>query len=149
MLDQDFVAVSPATVYRVLSTAGRLDRWNRKPSRKGTGFEQPDGPHRHWHVDNGGPTPTHALLPGSCVGTTARRSPVWEVCAGAELQPGVFCRHARTDDEPAPPLVELAPTLSDSATESLQPVASKRSAVHVHAGLYRESRDHPRLRPSP
>lgn len=51
MLDQDIVAVSPATVYRVLSAAGRLDRWNRKPSRKGTGFEQPDGPHRHWHVD--------------------------------------------------------------------------------------------------
>lgn len=51
MLDQNIVAVSPATVYRVLSSAGRLDRWNRKPSRKGTGFEQPDGPHRHWHVD--------------------------------------------------------------------------------------------------
>lgn len=33
MLDQNIVAVSPATVYRVLSSAGRLDRWNRKPSR--------------------------------------------------------------------------------------------------------------------
>lgn len=51
MLDQDLVAVSPSSVYRVLKNAGRLDRWNRKPSRKGKGFGQPDGPHRHWHVD--------------------------------------------------------------------------------------------------
>jgi transposase InsO family protein len=51
MLDQDVVAVSPSTVYRVLSTAGRLDRWNRKPSKKGTGFVQPLWPHEHWHID--------------------------------------------------------------------------------------------------
>ena len=51
MLDRDVVAVSPATVYRVLSKAGRLDRWKRKPSKKGQGFVQPLGPHEHWHVD--------------------------------------------------------------------------------------------------
>jgi len=51
MLDQDVVAVSPATVYRVLKKAGRLDRWNRLPSKKGTGFEQPLVAHGHWHVD--------------------------------------------------------------------------------------------------
>lgn len=51
MLDQDVVAVSPSTVYRVLSAAGRLDRWNRKPSKKGTGFVQPVRPHEHWHID--------------------------------------------------------------------------------------------------
>lgn len=51
MLDADVVAVSPSTTYRVLRAAGLLDRWNRKPSRKGTGFHQPDGPHRHWHMD--------------------------------------------------------------------------------------------------
>lgn len=51
MLDADVVAVSPSTTYRVLRSAGLLDRWNRKPSRKGTGFIQPDGPHRHWHID--------------------------------------------------------------------------------------------------
>ena len=51
MLDQDVVAVSPATAYRVLSKAGRLDRWNRKPSKKGTGFVQPLRPHEHWHID--------------------------------------------------------------------------------------------------
>jgi putative transposase len=51
MLDQDLVAVSPSTVYRVLSAAGRLDRWNRKPSKKGTGFVQPLLPHEHWHID--------------------------------------------------------------------------------------------------
>ncbi|MEK6598461.1 MAG: IS3 family transposase [Gemmatimonadota bacterium] len=51
MLDADIVAVSPATVYRVLKAAGLLDRWNGKPSRKGSGFVQPLGPHEHWHID--------------------------------------------------------------------------------------------------
>lgn len=51
MLDEDLVAVSPSTVYRVLRAAGRLDRWNPKPSRKGAGFQQPDAPHAHWHID--------------------------------------------------------------------------------------------------
>lgn len=51
MLDQDIVAVSPATVYRVLKSAGLLsDRWS-KPSRKGRGFVQPLAPHEHWHID--------------------------------------------------------------------------------------------------
>lgn len=51
MLDDDVVAVSPSSVYRVLKSAGRLDRWNKKASKKGTGFVQPMGPHVHWHVD--------------------------------------------------------------------------------------------------
>jgi transposase InsO family protein len=51
MLDEDVVAASPSTVYRVLRDAGRLDRWNRPPSSKGKGFKQPDAPHRHWHTD--------------------------------------------------------------------------------------------------
>ena len=51
MLDADIVAVSPASVWRVLSQAGRLRKWNPRPSKKGTGFEQPLAPHEHWHVD--------------------------------------------------------------------------------------------------
>jgi transposase InsO family protein len=51
MLDADVVACSPASVYRVLKAAGLLDRHNRKPSSKGTGFAQPLRPHEHWHVD--------------------------------------------------------------------------------------------------
>jgi GrpB-like predicted nucleotidyltransferase (UPF0157 family) len=51
MLDESVVAVSPATTYRVLSQAGRLDHWNRKLSKKGTGFQQPLSPHEHWHID--------------------------------------------------------------------------------------------------
>ena len=51
MLDADVVAVSPATVYRVLKRAGVLDRWNGKPSKKGAGFVQPTAPHEHWHID--------------------------------------------------------------------------------------------------
>lgn len=51
MLDRDIVAVSPSSVYRVLSAAGLLRRWNGKPSKKGTGFVQPLQPHEHWHID--------------------------------------------------------------------------------------------------
>lgn len=50
MLDQDVVAVSPSSVYRVLYAAGRLGR-SPAPGRKGTGFEHPLTPHEHWHVD--------------------------------------------------------------------------------------------------
>jgi transposase InsO family protein len=51
MLDDDVVAVSPASVYRVLKAAGRLDRRWFSPSKKGTGFVQPLLAHAHWHVD--------------------------------------------------------------------------------------------------
>jgi hypothetical protein len=51
MLDANVVAVSPASVYRVLRAAGLIDQRGRKPSRKGTGFLQPLAPHDHWHID--------------------------------------------------------------------------------------------------
>jgi putative transposase len=51
MLDDDMVAVSPASVYRVLKAAGRLDRKWATASKKGTGFVQPLKPHEHWHID--------------------------------------------------------------------------------------------------
>ena len=51
MLDQDVVAVSPSSVWRVLGQAGLLSKWKGKPSKKGTGFEQPPHVHQHWHID--------------------------------------------------------------------------------------------------
>ncbi|MGB2809523.1 MAG: IS3 family transposase [Sedimentisphaerales bacterium] len=51
MIDADVVAVSPSSVYRVLRKHDLLARWNRSPSKKGTGFVQPTAPHKHWHVD--------------------------------------------------------------------------------------------------
>jgi len=51
MLDADVVAVSPSTTYRVLRAEGLLDRWNKTPSKKGTGFVQPLKAHAHWHID--------------------------------------------------------------------------------------------------
>lgn len=51
MLDEDVVAVSPSSVYRVLKSAGRLDHKTFSPSKKGTGFVQPLAPHEHWHID--------------------------------------------------------------------------------------------------
>ena len=51
MMDADVVAASPATVYRVLKSAGCFARWNRTASGKGRGFVQPLRPHEHWHVD--------------------------------------------------------------------------------------------------
>lgn len=51
MIDANIVAASASSVYRVLKNAGVLNRFQRRASKKGTGFQQPDGPHRHWHVD--------------------------------------------------------------------------------------------------
>jgi len=51
MLDRDVVAASPSSVYRVLKAAGRIGRSTAKPSKKGTGFQQPQKPHEHWHID--------------------------------------------------------------------------------------------------
>ena len=51
MIDADIVAVSPSSVYRVLRDACLLNRWSRKPSKKGQGFTQPTQPHEHWHID--------------------------------------------------------------------------------------------------
>jgi putative transposase len=51
MLDSNVVAVAPATVYRVLKEAGAFRRWTRTLTGKGKGFNQPEKPHEHWHVD--------------------------------------------------------------------------------------------------
>ena len=51
MIDADIVAVSPSSVYRVLSNAGLLSKFNGKKSKKGTGFVQPLNAHDHWHID--------------------------------------------------------------------------------------------------
>ncbi|MGH6932058.1 MAG: IS3 family transposase [Dongiaceae bacterium] len=51
MIDEDVVAASPTSVWRVLHQAGLLAKVNGKPSKKGTGFIQPVKPHQHWHVD--------------------------------------------------------------------------------------------------
>ena len=50
MLDEDIVAVSPSSVYRVLKVANFLNP-GAEASKKGTGFKQPLSPHEHWHVD--------------------------------------------------------------------------------------------------
>jgi putative transposase len=50
LLDRDIVAVSPSSTYRVLHSAGLLQR-HLKSSRKGKGFVQPLAPHEHWHID--------------------------------------------------------------------------------------------------
>lgn len=51
MLDENIVAVSPSTTYRVLKSAGLLWRWNPGNTLKHKGFQQPQAPHEHWHVD--------------------------------------------------------------------------------------------------
>jgi len=68
MLDAEVVAVSPASVWRVLQQAGLLSRWKGKPSRKGTGLSnrrsRTSMAHRCFlHQPVG-----HVLLPVQCVG---------------------------------------------------------------------------------
>lgn len=52
MMDDNIVAVSPSTTYRILKAAGLLNRWNKvKSSAKGHGFDQPTAIHQRWHTD--------------------------------------------------------------------------------------------------
>jgi putative transposase len=51
MLDDDIVAVSPSSTYRVLKNAGRLDRRGVPPSKKVTCFIQPTKIHQELHID--------------------------------------------------------------------------------------------------
>jgi putative transposase len=51
MLDQDVVACSPASTYRVLKKFGLLAGPTPNVTKKGTGFVQPLKPHQEWHVD--------------------------------------------------------------------------------------------------
>ncbi len=51
MLDENVVAASPSSVYRVLLTSGLLRSMTAEPTKKGTGFNQPKQPHQHWHID--------------------------------------------------------------------------------------------------
>lgn len=38
-------------MYRVLHTAGLLSKFIRIKKSKGIGYEQPEGPHKEWHID--------------------------------------------------------------------------------------------------
>lgn len=51
MIDQDVVAVSSSSVYRVLKEHQRIRPSPPHSSGKGDGFNQPTGPHQHWHID--------------------------------------------------------------------------------------------------
>lgn len=51
MLDEDIVAVSPTTTWRVLSNAGLINKRKIKKSSKGNGFKQPKMPHKNRHID--------------------------------------------------------------------------------------------------
>ena len=51
LTDDNVVYASPSTVYRILKRHDLLITQERKPSRKGRGFEQPTEAHEHWHVD--------------------------------------------------------------------------------------------------
>jgi putative transposase len=51
MIDEDIVACAPSTVYRVLKESNLLCKSTVKPSKKGTGFIQPEFPDQEWHTD--------------------------------------------------------------------------------------------------
>lgn len=51
-IDLGLFATSPASVYRVLKETGLLNRWlPKKTTSKGSGFIQPEYPHKDWHTD--------------------------------------------------------------------------------------------------
>jgi len=51
MMDDDVVALSPSTVYRILKKEGKLWQPPVVSSRRGKGFAQPNHAHRDWHID--------------------------------------------------------------------------------------------------
>jgi len=52
MMDENVVAVSPTSVYRVLKEKDLLKRFVASTGgRKGMGFNQPSKAHQHWHID--------------------------------------------------------------------------------------------------
>jgi putative transposase len=51
MLDADIVAVSPSSVWRVLSQAGLLSKWNGNPVEDGQRLRAALAAHEHWHID--------------------------------------------------------------------------------------------------
>ncbi len=51
MIDQDIVYTTPSTVYSVLKKAGAMRTKYGSPSKKGSGFNQPNSPHSQWHSD--------------------------------------------------------------------------------------------------
>jgi transposase InsO family protein len=52
MLDQNICAVSSATTWRVLKSAGLMQGWaTAKTIAKGRGFTQPAAVNEHWHID--------------------------------------------------------------------------------------------------
>ena len=51
MLDDNVVAVSSSSVYRVLKAAGMLRKWSKPATKQGSGFTQPQAAHQHWHID--------------------------------------------------------------------------------------------------
>ena len=51
LMDANIVAVSASSVYRVLKAEGLMRKWAKSPSKKGTGFIQPEYAHQHWHID--------------------------------------------------------------------------------------------------
>ena len=51
MLDEDIVAVSASSVYRIFKAHGLLLSAWRHQKAKGSGFHQPSRPHRHLHLD--------------------------------------------------------------------------------------------------
>jgi len=50
-MDDNIVAVSPSTVYRILAAAHFLDKRKNKETKKGKRFIGPTRLHEHWHVD--------------------------------------------------------------------------------------------------
>jgi hypothetical protein len=103
MLDTDIVAVSPATVWRVLARAGLLRKCKGKPSKKGTGFKQPPQPHQHWHINP-------STFP---ISTFPRRSITVQYPGRLQPFPGSLGSAQQTSGEHAEP----APILRDRSFE--------------------------------
>jgi len=113
MLDADIVAVSPTSVWRVLGQAGLLSKWNGKPSKKGTGFEQPMVAHE----------PGTSMFPTS---TSAGRSTIHD------LGPDYLVMEFVEGQRPTGPMA------ADQAVHLAIQIAAALEEAHSHRILHRD-----------
>ena len=91
MLDAGILAVSPSSVWRVLSQTGLLTKWNGKPWKEGTGFAQRLAAHQHWHITSMFPTSTSVERSTTCAASWTLQPvtvnwDIWESMTEADIE---------------------------------------------------------------
>ena len=139
LIDADIVAVSPASVWRVLGQARRMQKVAPPGStKKGTGFVQPVAVHEHWHIDIAH-TNIHGTFYYLCVvlDGASRFLIAWDLRESmTEREIEVLLERAKERFPDARPHVALLPPVEreDGAMESIDQEKMHSAGYAVVAG---------------